>query len=58
MEKEPFRVMDTLSDMVIRIERLDGKKSRMVHRNQVKKVENAQKYFDTIGQENEASTPL
>ena len=26
-EKEPFRVMDTLSDMVIRIERLDRRKA-------------------------------
>ena len=47
-EKEPFRVLDTISDMVIRIERLDGKESRVVQRNQIKKVENAQKYLNTV----------
>ena len=57
-EKEPSRVRDILSNMVIRIKRLDGKKGRVVHRNQVKKVKNAQKYFDTVGEENEALTPL
>ena len=39
-------MVETLSDLVIKIERLDGKKKRIVHRNQVKKVENAQKYLD------------
>ena len=47
-----------MSNIVIRIKSLDGKKSRVVHRNHVKKVENAQKYFNTVGEENEASTPL
>ena len=37
-------MIGTLSDLVVRIETLDKKKRRVVHRNQIKEVKDPQRY--------------
>ena len=43
-EEEPYRVLGTLSDLVIKIESINRKRRRIVHRNQVKEVQNQEEY--------------
>ena len=47
-EEEPYRVLGTLSDLVIKIETINGKRRRVVHRNQVKEVQNQEKYRNAL----------
>ena len=60
-EEKPWQVVEIISDLVIRIEALDGKKKRVVHRNQLKEVKDQQKYdqqrlavSDTLVQQQES----